>query len=41
VKVIEEAEPCPLTMLDHAAYLGREFTRAEIALLSGAEYIQD
>ena len=41
VKVIEEAEPCPLTMLDHAAYLGREFIRAEIALLSGAEYIQD
>jgi dihydropteroate synthase len=41
VKVIEEAEPCLLTMLDHAAYLGREFTRAEIALLSGAEYIQD
>jgi dihydropteroate synthase len=28
-------------MLDHAAYLGREFVRAEIALLSGGEYIQD
>jgi dihydropteroate synthase len=41
VKVIEEAKPCLLSMLDHAAYLGREFTRAEIALLSGAEYIQD
>ena len=41
VKVIEEAQPCLLTMLDHAAYLGREFIRAEIALLSGAEYIQD
>ena len=41
VKIIEEAQPCPLTMLDHAAYLGREFVRAEIALLSGSEYIQD
>jgi dihydropteroate synthase len=41
VKVLEEAQPCPLTMLDHAAYLGREFVRAEISLLSGGEYIQD
>jgi dihydropteroate synthase len=41
VKVIEEFQPCPLTMFDHAAYLGREFTRAEYALLSGEEYIQD
>jgi dihydropteroate synthase len=28
-------------MLNHAAYLGREFVRAEMALISGAEYIQD
>ncbi|MGF1540040.1 MAG: DUF4346 domain-containing protein [Pleurocapsa sp.] len=41
VRVIEEAQPCPITMLDHAAYLGREFTRAEYALISGEEYIQD
>lgn len=41
VKVIEEPQPCPVTMFDHAAYLGREFTRAEYALISGAEYIQD
>ena len=41
VKVLESAQPCPVGMLDHAAYLGREFVRAEIALLSGAEYIQD
>ena len=41
VKVIEQTQPCPLTMLDHAAYLGREFTRAEYALITGAEYIQD
>ena len=40
VKVIE-AQPCPITMLDHAAYLGREFTRAEYALINGTEYIQD
>ncbi|MBE9029617.1 DUF4346 domain-containing protein [filamentous cyanobacterium LEGE 11480] len=30
-----------VTRLDHAAYLGREFVRAEIALYSGEEYIQD
>jgi dihydropteroate synthase len=41
VKIIEETQPCPLTMLDHAAYLGREFVRAEYALLNGVEYIQD
>lgn len=38
-----ETDPaeCPVTRLDHAAYLGREFVRAEAALLSGEEYIQD
>ena len=41
VKVVEEPQPCPITMLDHAAYLGREFTRAEYALVNGTEYIQD
>ena len=41
VKIIEETQPCPLTMLDHAAYLGREFVRAESALLNGMEYVQD
>ena len=41
VKVIEEPLPCPITMLDHAAYLGREFMRAEYALVTGEEYIQD
>ena len=41
VKVIESPQPCPITMLDHAAYLGREFTRAEYALVNGTEYIQD
>ena len=41
VKIFEETQPCPVTLLDHAAYLGREFLRAEIALISGADYIQD
>lgn len=41
VKIIEQTQPCPLTMLDHAAYLGREFMRAEFALVTGTEYIQD
>jgi dihydropteroate synthase len=41
VKVLEQTQPCPVGMLDHAAYLGREFVRAETALISGSEYIQD
>ena len=41
VKVLEQTQPCPVGMLDHAAYLGREFVRAETALISGTEYIQD
>jgi dihydropteroate synthase len=41
VKIIEQTQPCPLTMFDHAAYLGREFVRAESALINGTEYIQD
>jgi dihydropteroate synthase len=41
VKLLEETKPCPVTMFDHAAYLGREFVRAENALVSGAEYVQD
>ncbi len=41
VQIFEETKPCPLTMFDHAAYLGREFVRAEIALVTGQEYVQD
>ena len=41
VKIFEEVQPCPITMFDHAAYLGREFVRAEIALASEQEYVQD
>ncbi|HEY9297040.1 MAG TPA: DUF4346 domain-containing protein [Phormidium sp.] len=41
VKILEETQPTPVTLLDHAAYLGREFVRAEMALITGQEYIQD
>jgi dihydropteroate synthase len=41
VKLFETTQPCPLGYLDHAAYLGREFVRAEMALLSGQNYVQD
>lgn len=41
VKIFEETKPCPISFLDHAAYLGREFVRAQNALISGEEYIQD
>ena len=41
VKIIEEMQSCPITMLDHAAYLGRELMRAEYALINGNEYVQD
>ncbi|NJO93238.1 MAG: DUF4346 domain-containing protein [Hydrococcus sp. RM1_1_31] len=41
VKIVEQTKPCPITMLDHAAYLGRELVRAEYALINGTEYVQD
>jgi dihydropteroate synthase len=41
VSIFEKTQPCPVTGLDHAAYLGREFVRAEYALISGQEYVQD
>ena len=41
VVIFEQTQPCPVTKLDHAAYLGREFVRAESALISGQEYVQD
>jgi dihydropteroate synthase len=41
VSIFEQTQPCPVTLLDHAAYLGREFVRAENALVSGQEYVQD
>ncbi len=41
VSIFEQSEPCPVTMFDHAAYLGREFERAQMALVGGTEYVQD
>jgi dihydropteroate synthase len=41
IQIFEQAQSCPLTRLDHASYLGREFQKAEAALLSGQEYVQD
>lgn len=41
IKIFEEPETCLVTRFDHAAYLGREFMRAEFCLDSGEEYIQD
>ncbi|HCF30531.1 MAG TPA: hypothetical protein DEV81_25805 [Cyanobacteria bacterium UBA11049] len=40
VEIFEQV-PTPVSRLDHAAYLGREFVRAEIALLNGQDYVQD
>jgi dihydropteroate synthase len=41
MKITEQAQPCPLSCLDHALYLGREFVRAEVALVQGTDYVQD
>lgn len=41
VQIFEQTTDCPVTQLDHAAYLGREFQRAETAMLMGQAYIQD
>jgi Domain of unknown function (DUF4346) len=42
IKIFEDKEnPCPISFLDHAAYLGREFMRAQMALVSGQDYVQD
>ena len=41
VKLFESEQGYPITMLNHAAYLGRELVRAEIALMNGTDYIQD
>ncbi|MCW6037791.1 DUF4346 domain-containing protein [Spirulina subsalsa FACHB-351] len=41
MEITEKVNPCPLSRLDHALYLGREFVRAELALIRGETYIQD
>jgi len=40
VAMFEQGDPC-LSQLSHAAYVGRELQRAEYALCSGTDYIQD
>ena len=41
IEIFEKTKPCVISYLDHAAYLGREFVRAEIALATGQNYVQD
>ena len=41
VAIFEQTQQCPVTRFDHAAYLGRELVRAESALITGQEYVQD
>jgi hypothetical protein len=40
IEIFEKGD-CVITRLDHAAYLGRELVRAEMALYGGEDYIQD
>jgi dihydropteroate synthase len=41
IALTEGAGLQPLSCLDHALYLGRELQKAEAALESGADYVQD
>jgi dihydropteroate synthase len=41
IALSEGQGPHPLSRLDHALYLGRELQKAEAALESGADYVQD
>ena len=41
IQLTEGEGPHPLSCLDHALYLGRELQRAEQAMLSGEDYVQD
>jgi dihydropteroate synthase len=41
IQIFETPNINLVTKFDHAAYLGREFVRAEIALAMGQAYIQD
>ena len=41
IEIFEKPENDVISRLEHAAYLGREFVRAEICLYSGNEYVQD
>ena len=41
IALTEGEGPHPLSCLDHALYLGREFQKAERCLIDGSEYVQD
>ncbi len=41
VQIFEKESEKVVSQLSHAAYLGREFQKAEAALVSGEEYVQD
>jgi dihydropteroate synthase len=41
IELFEKKPTTTIKRLDHAAYLGREFVRAEIALFGDEDYIQD
>jgi dihydropteroate synthase len=41
IAIFEQAQPCPVSRLDHAAYIGREAQKAEWALVQNWEYVQD
>ncbi|MEM8642546.1 MAG: DUF4346 domain-containing protein [Cyanobacteria bacterium P01_G01_bin.54] len=41
MKLTEGGTPAPMSCFDHALYLGRELVRAELALISGEDYVQD
>ncbi len=41
IEIFEKSEHPTVSRLEHAAYLGREFVRAEIALFNQEDYIQD
>jgi len=41
IALTEGPGPHPLSRLDHALYLGRELQKAEAALNSGSDYLQD
>jgi dihydropteroate synthase len=41
IQLTEGEGPHPLSLLDHALYLGRELQKAEHCLRSGVDYVQD
>ena len=41
IQISEGHSPYPISLLDHAIYIGRELQRAEQCLINGDQYIQD